>query len=197
MLKYDRLVACTADDLVANTDTHAEQLLQKYGCTNVQVIRNSYDPADFLNKEKQKYPVFTIAHVGSIYGKRNPDLLFAAIQQLASEYAPERLKLQIVFLGLGGDSLRENVERFQLTEYVKVKNQVPIMRPLNPCVGLMIKATGKWSKGQIPGKFFEYVGSRNLVLCIGPKKSEVATLIKKHELGYVVEDNLSEMVSRL
>ncbi len=60
---------------------------------------------------------------------------------------------------------------------------------------LLIKATGKWSKGQIPGKFFEYVGSRNPVLCIGPKESEVATLIQDQALGYVVEDDLAEMTA--
>lgn len=199
LIKYDRLISISADVLVANTETHAEQLRQNYGCTNVQVIRNSYDQTDFSNIREDKYPVLTIAHVGSIYGKRNPDLLFAAIKQLASEYAPEKLRLQIVFLGLGGDSLRENIKRYGIEEYVKVKGQVPHQEAIESMCRahllLLIKATGKWSKGQIPGKFFEYIGSRNPVLCIGPKDSEVASLIQEHELGYVVEDDLAQMVS--
>ena len=201
LMKYDRLVACTADTLIANTETHAEQLQQNYSCTNVQVIRNSFDPTDFLNVTKDKYPVLTIAHVGSIYGKRNPDLLFSAIKQLAAEYGPESLRLQVVFLGLGGDNLRENIKRYGIEEYIKIKDQVPHHEAIESMCRahllLLIKATGKWSKGQIPGKFFEYIGSRNPVLCIGPKDSEVAGLIQEQELGYVVEDEFSEMLSVL
>jgi hypothetical protein len=62
---------------------------------------------------------------------------------------------------------------------------------------LLIKATGKWSRGQIPGKFFEYIGSRNPILCIGPQDSEVAEIIRAKELGYVVEDNQEEMLDVL
>ncbi len=196
--KYDKFVACTADKLIANTATHAKQLRLKYGCSNVQVIRNSYDPADFVNFKEDKYPVLTIAHVGSIYGKRNPDLIFAAIEQLAAEYAPEPLRLQIIFLGLGGGSLRDNVKQYGIEEYVTIKDQVPHHEAIESMCRshllLLIKATGKWSKGQIPGKFFEYIGSRSPVLCIGPKDSEVATLIQRHQLGHVVEDDLGQMV---
>ncbi len=199
--KYDRVIACTADMLIANTEIHAYQLQQHYSCTNVQVIRNSYDPTDFSNVTEQKYPVLTIAHVGSIYGRRNPDLLFAAIKQLATDYAPESLRLQVVFLGLGGDSLWENIKRYGIEEYVKIKDQVShheaIKSMCHAHLLLLIKATGKWSKGQIPGKFFEYVGSLNPVLCIGPKDSEVAALIQEQKLGYVVEDDISEMLSVL
>ncbi|MCP3928441.1 MAG: glycosyltransferase family 4 protein [Bacteroidetes bacterium] len=201
LIKYDQLIANTADVLIANTETHAQMLRENYGCMNVHVIRNSYDPLDFSNTNNKKYPLFTIAHVGSIYGKRNPDLLFAAVKQLASEYAPETLRLQIVFLGLGGNSLYENVERYGIGEYVKIKTQIPHQEAIEfmyrSHLLLLVKATGKWSNGQIPGKFFEYIGSRNPVLCIGPVESEVAELIKTHELGYVVENNLDTMTSVL
>jgi glycosyltransferase involved in cell wall biosynthesis len=197
--KYDRFISCSADTLIANTETHAEQLRNNYGNTNVHVIRNSYDPVDFDQTEVKKFPLFTIAHVGSIYGKRNPDILFAAVKQLAAEFAPKRIKLQILFLGLGVDSLRDSIERFGLQEYVTIKDQVPHCEAIESMCRshllLLIKATGKWSKGQIPGKFFEYVGSRNPILCIGPRNSEVASLLKNHKLGYVVEDELQQLVS--
>ncbi len=201
LMKYDRFIACNADTLIANTETHAGQLQQNYTCTNVQVVRNSFDATEFANVAQEKYPVLTIAHVGSIYGKRNPDLLFAAIKQLASDYAPEPLQLQIIFIGLGGHSLHKNIARYGIEKYVKVNAQVPHNEAIESICRahllLLIKATGKWSEGQIPGKFFEYIGSRNRILCIGPKKSEVATLINDYELGYVVEDNVKEMLSVL
>lgn len=58
---------------------------------------------------------------------------------------------------------------------------------------LLIKAIGKWSRGQIPGKFYEYIGSRNRIICIGPKDSEVAEIIQSEKLGYIVENDDGEM----
>lgn len=199
--KYDRFVCSTADVLIANTENHAAQLRSRHGRTNVHVIRNAYDLEELSNSKNDKYGVLTISHVGSIYGNRNPDLLFSAIRQLTSEYMPETLQLQILFIGLGGGTLRESIKRFEIDEYVKIIEQVAhhsaIEYMCRSHLLLLIKATGKWSQGQIPGKFFEYVGSHNPVLCIGPKNSEVATLIKEGNLGYVVEDDLAEMVSIL
>jgi len=201
LAKYDRLIAMNADILISNTATHAKQLQQNYGCSNIKIIRNSYDPSDYTNITKDKFPILTIAHVGSIYGKRNPDVLFAAIKQLADEYAPDLLRIQIIFIGLGGNVVRENINRYNIEKYVKIIGQLPHQKALEyMCRShllLLIKATGKWSYGQIPGKFFEYIGSHNPVLCIGPQKSEVADLIRDNKLGYVVENDFSKMVSVL
>lgn len=197
LAKYERFIARRADILVANTETHAGQLKEKYACRNVHVIRNSFDPTDYVDAGLEKYPEFTIAHIGSIYGNRNPDLLFAAISRLAAEYAPRQLNLKVVFLGLGGQSLQASIDQYAIKDYVRVLDQVPHKEAI-ACMGrshllLLIKATGKWSRGQIPGKFFEYVGSQNPILCIGPQDSEVADLIRDNGLGYIVEDNPDEL----
>jgi glycosyltransferase involved in cell wall biosynthesis len=198
LLRYEQLIISSADFLVANTETHAEHLRHK-GYSDVQAIRNSFDLEEFATiGEEARHPILTIAHVGSIYGNRNPKLLFAAIKQLASEYAPESLKVQIVFLGYGGGSLSDTIEEYGVGEYVKIVAQVPhheaIEYMCRSHLLLLIKATGKWSKGQIPGKFFEYIGAANPVLCVGPKESEVASLIQEHELGFVVEDDVNELL---
>lgn len=198
---YDKFIAMSADTLVANTETHASRLQGEYNRKNVHVIRNSYDPDDYIDVGDSKFAEFTIAHVGSIYGKRNPDILFAAIRQLADEYAPEKLNLKVIFLGLGGQSLGESIEKYHLADYVTALDQVPHKDAI-ACIQqahllLLIKATGKWSRGQIPGKFFEYIGSRNPILCIGPQDSEVADIIRENNFGVVVEDNPEDMFSML
>jgi glycosyltransferase involved in cell wall biosynthesis len=199
LYRYDRFIARHADILIANTETHAQRLKDVYGCQNVHVIRNSFDPADFAGTSAlPKFEKLTISHVGSIYGKRNADLLFAAINRLAKEFAPEKLKLNVVFLGSGGGGLLESIARYDLAEYVTLIDQVPHKEAIEfmsrSHVLLLIKATGKWSRGQIPGKFFEYVGSGNPVLCIGPRDSEVADIINDCRLGHVVEDSHEEML---
>jgi glycosyltransferase involved in cell wall biosynthesis len=200
--RYDRFVALRADILLANTETHARQLKMEYGLEHVHVVRNSYDPADYeglLNLPR--FPLYTIAHVGSVYGRRNPEVLFKALSRIVEEASPERPALELIFLGLGGNTLAEQIEQFGLSDYVKVREQVPHDQALEVMCRshllLLIKATGKWSLGQIPGKFFEYIGSRNRILCIGPKGSEVASLIREHDLGEVVEDDMEEMLAIL
>jgi glycosyltransferase involved in cell wall biosynthesis len=200
LLQFEDFILRSADYLVANTQTHAEQLLRR-GYSNVEAIRNSFDPEDFSGIDVMDQPVLTIAHVGSIYGNRKPDILFAAINKLEKEYAPNPLKIRVLFVGLGANTLRDKVAEYDVVNYVSVESQVPHRDALAAMCSahllLLIKATGKWSKGQIPGKFFEYVGSGTPVLCIGPKESEVASLIQDHDLGYVVEDDLTEMTAIL
>ena len=62
---------------------------------------------------------------------------------------------------------------------------------------LLVKATGRGSYGQIPGKFFEYLGTKNRILCLGPKKSEVAEIIYTLKAGNVVETDDREMLDVL
>jgi len=199
LYRFDRFVTCNADVLIANTETHAEWLGVEHGLENVHTVRNSFDPVDFTNHDNEnRFDEFTIAHVGSIYGKRNPDLLFAAVKQLADDYAPEPLNLKLIFLGSGGDSLKGAIEKYGIGDYVSILDQVPhekaieVMRRSH--LLLLIKATGKWSRGQIPGKFFEYLGTRNPVLCLGPENSEVSEIISKNSLGFVVEDSHEDML---
>lgn len=199
LYRFDRFIAGNADSLIANTETHAQWLTAEYGLENVQTVRNSFDPADFSNHNNEfGTDGLTVAHIGSIYGRRNADLLFAAVKQLADDYAPERLNVRLIFLGSGGDRLESSIEKYGVRNYVSLIDQVPHEKAIEiMCRAhllLLIKATGKWSRGQIPGKFFEYLGARNPVLCIGPKESEVAEIISQNNLGYVVEDDLGELV---
>jgi glycosyltransferase involved in cell wall biosynthesis len=48
--------------------------------------------------------------------------------------------------------------------------------------------------GILPGKFFEYLASGRPILAIGPKKSDIGTVLGKTNAGVIVEaDNLAEM----
>lgn len=87
--RYDRFIAKNADMLIANTENHADLLRKNYGCNHVEDVRNSYDSHDFDTPGIKKYNELPIAHVGSIYGKRNPDLLFSAIKKPSLEAAPK------------------------------------------------------------------------------------------------------------
>lgn len=190
---YNRLIIKNADVTIANTNTHLRQLKVEFPEKKVFTVRNSYDEGDFTGSVNLKYNVFTISHLGSYYGLRSADLIFKAVKRLEASVAPKDLKLQILFYGLHDSKLDLAIKKHGVEKYVKVNDIVPhheaiqVMRASH--LLLLLKATGKEALGQIPGKFFEYVGSKNKIFCIGPENCEVGEIIKKYELGYIIEND--------
>ena len=191
LVALENLVVKNADIAIANTETHRKELTEKFKTDNFITIRNSFDEDDYKGFLKEKYNKFTIAHIGSMYGLRKADILFEAIKKLEELIAPEVLKLQILFVGQGVDDLKWSVNNYGVEKYVEMKGMVPhkeaIQIMMRSHLLLLVKATGEGSLGQIPAKFFEYVGTKNKVLCLGPKKSEVAKIIRALNVGYVIE----------
>jgi len=188
---YNKLIIKNADFTIANTKTHLTQLKYEFPDKNIVTIRNSYDDDDFAGSVDLKYKAFTISHVGSYYGLRSADMIFKALKLLEEIVAPEKLNLQILFYGLHETKLDQEIKKNSVKKYVKIKNIVPHHKAIQTMRAshLLLKATGKEALGQIPGKFFEYAGSQNKIFCIGPENSEVGQIIKKFDLGYIVEND--------
>ena len=201
LLALEKLVVKNADIAIANTETHRRELNQKFKTDNFVTIRNSFDEDDYKGLSKEKYSKFTIAHIGSMYGLRKADILFEAVKKLEENIAPEALNLQILFVGNSVDAFKQSVNDHAVEKYVEMKGMVPhkeaIQIMMRSHLLLLIKATGKGSLGQIPAKFFEYVGTKNKVLCLGPTESEVAKIIRELNVGYVIENDAMSLLDIL
>lgn len=197
LIELEKLVIKNADIAIANTETHRKELTEKFKINKFVTIRNSFDEDDYKGLSKKKYNKFTIAHIGSMYGLRKADILFNAVKKFEESIAPEVLKLQILFVGQCVDDLKRSVNNHGVEKYVEMKGMVPhkeaIQIMMRSHLLLLIKATGEGSLGQIPAKFFEYLGTKNKILCIGSEKSEVAWIITGLKAGYIIEDNLLEI----
>ena len=182
-----------ADVIIANTETHRQELSEKYQRANIRCIRNCFDEDDYKEVTSEKYKKFTIAHIGSMYGLRKPDILFKAIKKLEQELFPQELCLQVLFVGSIDPALEKVVSKYQVQKYVKFRGMIPHRKAIEVMVRshllLLIKASGKDGLGQIPAKFFEYLGTRNKILYIGPKVSEVAEIIRQVDCGWIVGDD--------
>ncbi len=195
--KFDKFIVNSADVTVANTKHHSDELKQIHPDKNITFIRNSYDPEDYQGVETINHEEYIISHVGSIYGKRNPEILFSSIRRLLDANKEETLKIKLLFVGMTNINLVNSIKKYSLEEYVKIQEMVPhseaIRTMCNSNLLLLIKATGPWSRGQIPGKFFEYVGTGNPILCLCSDDSEVADIIKENELGYVISEDTEKL----
>jgi hypothetical protein len=197
----ERLVIKNADFVIANTETHRRKLEKKFKENKFVTIRNSFDEDDYKGIIRGQYEKFTIAHVGSMYGLRKADILFKAVKNLEKSLAPEDLRLQIIFVGNNDANLKQSIFKHSMEKYVKIKEMVPhkdaIQIMMRSHLLLLIKATGKGSLGQIPAKFFEYLGAQKSILYIGPEQSEVAQIINKYRYGYTISDYNNEILRLL
>ncbi len=197
----ERLIVAYADRIVVNTETHRKELSERYGKDTFVTIRNSFDEDDYQAMDTRRYDTFTIAHVGGIYGLRQPDVLFRAVKRLELFRTFEQLRLHVIFVGLNEPYLMDGITKYGVERYVKVLPMVSHHEAMEIMIRshllLLIKAIGPGSLGQIPGKFFEYMGSGNRILCIGPLESEVAGIMREVDAGYVVEDDENYLAEAL
>jgi len=193
---FEQMILRNSDVIIANTETHKADLSQKFK-DKVTTIRNSFDGEDYTPQLGNKNKKLLIAHFGSVYGLRNSEILFKALKKLEKHILPNQLCIEIRFYGMVNQGLSQDIMRNQVEDYVSLEGLIPHSKAINLMQSadylLLLKATGPGSEGQIPGKFFEYVGARKPILCIGPIDSEVSRLIQQHNLGKIVEDDVEKM----
>ena len=197
----EQIIVKCADIVVTNTETHNQEMKNKFKIDKFVTIRNAFDEDDYKNIKAEKYDKFTISHLGSMYGLRKADILFKAIKKLEKIIMPDELNLQLLFVGSSDRCFQQSVSNYGVEKYVRIlarvphKNALEIM--LNSHMLLLVKATGKGSLGQIPAKFFEYLGTKNRIICLGPEKSEVAGLIQENNVGITVEKDVEALADFL
>ncbi|SDL86025.1 glycosyltransferase family 4 protein [Kriegella aquimaris] len=186
--KLERSVLNAADQLIVTSETTKKEFEQ---ITNkpIAVITNGYDTGFKGKVDIDKS--FTIAHVGSLLTGRNPENLWRALSQLASENAVFRNELQLDFLGVVSQDVMESLNRYELMPYVKLKGYVShaqaVRRQQGAQVLLLVEIDSEETAGIIPGKIFEYMAAKRPILAIGPKNWEVRNLINETQTGEVFD----------
>jgi len=189
----EKLTMSGTDAVVTNTKAAKDELECKYNQSQVYCVHNSFDIDDFDDLGNQKYAKFTIAHMGTVYGFRNSEAFFDAISELnqKGEISPEGFEVR--FYGICDNILRATIEQYNLWNYVKILPLVPHRQALEVMVKshmlLLLKGFSSSGLGQIPGKLFEYVGSGNPILYVGPEICEAAEIIKETAKSYVAGNN--------
>lgn len=157
--------------------------------SKLEYIPNGFDSEDYPAIEKTKNKAFTITYTGSLYGKRNPRLLLDAITRLKNEGRIQTDKLRLVFAGRFGAEVREMFEHPELRGMIEVKEYVPheesIRLLLRSDLLALIVDESPLSREIVPGKVFEYIGSRNPIIAFAPDGA-AARIIRSTGSGIVV-----------
>lgn len=128
-------------------------------------ITNGYDPDDFKNNfTKKRSKNFQIVHSGALYGERKSDSFMEVIRELNIK------EIEPVFIG----------------QDKRVSHSFAISQLKNADILLLLLATND-SPSIMTGKIFEYLAARRPILALAPKNTAAAKLIKRLNVGTVVD----------
>lgn len=187
---------------------HAKEILERKFSRPTEIILNGYDESDFKNIESSTEfkNVFTdfnndyihILYAGMIYPRRrDPYPLLKAISLLPDH---KKNKIKVHFYGNQLEVVTETAAK------LKIESNVIVNRPISHKNILFLQTKADYllllmwdnpnEKGTFTGKFFEYVGARRPILCIGGKESPPAKVIQERNLG-IVETDTTNLVKYL
>ncbi|SFN34528.1 Glycosyl transferases group 1 [Paenimyroides ummariense] len=191
----ERLVLTKADTILTTSYTtklEFAEITQK----PIHVITNGYD-IETIEKPAMDQK-FTISHIGSLLSKRNPHILWQALNEILQENDQFRSDFQLQLIGKVSSEIIDTIKEFKLDAYLNVLGYVSHTEALkyqrSSQVLLLIEIDSFETIGIIPGKLFEYMAAERPILAIGPKQSDVEKIIKDTNAGkYFNYDNLQEV----
>jgi len=150
---------------------------------------NGFDSADYPEMEENSNERFTLTYTGSLYGRRNPDSLFQAIEKLIDEKVIGLENFTLQFVGRFGSEIQNMFENTKLKDNIQVVSYLPHSESLKKLLQsdalLLIVDEAKESEEIVPGKVYEYLGTRKPLLVISPENGAVADLMKETGAGLV------------
>ena len=187
-----RVIANTSDNrsdfLVAYPECNPDKFV---------VITNGYDRDDFANLPDDKPSKFTIGYAGVFYvppRKRgglyrrmmgldgghsrllethSPQAIFEALGRIAQRRPELRDRIEIVIAGAGCERARPLADQYGVADMVRLVGSLPYRESLilmkQAHLLLFVLARGEESRGWVPCKLYQYLGSGNPVLGLVPE----------------------------
>jgi len=156
------------------------------------VIYNAFDPDDLPAETSEGWPdrdVLQILYTGGIYpGRRDPTPLFEAIG--SDQDLKQRIRVD--FYGTDPDLVQPLVSACGVQDIVTVHGAVDHADAtrLQHCADLLLLM--QWDnpkeQGNVPGKFFEYLGARRPIIVLGLANGVPATIVKERGAGITSTD---------
>ena len=162
----------------------------------ITVITNGYDNHHI--EQIVKDDKFTLAHIGSLLSERNPKQLWAALKNIIDENEQFRKAFELKLIGVISEDVLKVLLDFNLTPYVNtlgyISHEEALKAQRSSRVLLLVEIDSEDTKVIIPGKLFEYMASGTPILAIGPRDSDVETILKSTKSGEYFYYNQEEAI---
>ncbi len=180
-----RLVARSADSIVAVTTTIAEEMRRLNARQAVATIPNGSDFDDFEGLEYHPGERFRITHTGSFFGARTAKPFLDALSR-----SDRRIVAR--FVGDFRASEREWAEQLDLAGRVELVGYVSRHRSLelqrdSEALLLLLPDVGERNKDVPSGKIYEYLAAERPILAAVPRDGKAAELIEATQSGTVIQ----------
>ncbi|MDO6759392.1 glycosyl transferase family 1 [Tamlana sp. 2_MG-2023] len=181
---FEKQVLNTADQIIVTSFTTKAEF-QNITNKPIEVITNGYDDEGSVSFEMDSK--FTLAHIGSLLSKRNPEILWRALSELINENIDFSEDFQLNFIGEVSENVANSIKDHNLSNYVNdvgyVSHKESITFQKKSQILLLIEIDSEETKCIIPGKLFEYMVSNRPIVAIGPKGWDVEKIIKETNTG--------------
>lgn len=189
--RLERQVLSKADCVLTVTP-HYVNWFKQAGARKTVLITNGFDEDDFTGLHYVKGSRFTIRHLGVVDELRDPRPFMLAARDACIENSELAALLSVEFVGQINTAFRSWVEADAVLKKITAfRSQVPhgqLVEVYNQTdVLLLVLANSAIAPGNIPGKLFEYLGSRRPILGIGPEEGDAAAILTKTGAGVVIE----------
>lgn len=202
--KLERSVFTEADSVEAAWEGIIKDALKKY--PNIyhgkfNHIPNGFDSDDYPEIEPKVNDKFTITYTGSLYGRRNPQSLFEAIESLINSGNISARELHLRFVGRFGQEVEEMIEKTSFRDSIEtvpyVPHEVSIRYLMESDAVLLIVDEAKESNEIVPGKVYEYLGVNKPIIAIAPEESAIASLLNETGCGKIAHQSNVKRISEI
>lgn len=215
----ERRVVRSSDVVVSNTRFNDERMFAAFGGGKSRdrfvAIHNGFDAADFDGIPRERTDRFTITYAGVFYYSigssfrdragddtmrtYSPLCFFEALESFFARRPEAKARTRVRFMGKLGQGYDPIVRERGLETvieqlgYIAYDEHLRVLK--NSDVLLLVLSRGEQSRGWIPSKFFQYLGTGNPILALAPD-GELRDIIRETRSGVVVEPDDAVAASR-
>ncbi len=186
--KLEKRVMQKSDALVTVTWNWGDEMTE-IRRSEVDVITNGFDPADFVQAKGKQPDKFNILHAGSLNRDRNPHAFWLALEKLLKEEPELSDKLSLDLIGPLDFSVTESLNKHNLSKYLNRIENLPhdeVVKKMTEAAILLLPLNDTPNiSGVVPGKLYEYIGAKRPILAIGSPKGDSAKIMNMTGAGKI------------
>jgi glycosyltransferase involved in cell wall biosynthesis len=189
--RMERAVVRATDAIVLLTDRSRDTFVQRYPAElpgKFVTITNGFDGQDFERLGAvTREPIFSIAHIGTLYFRRSPRGLLDAVSRLIQDGKIPETGIRVVFAGDVADGHLPAAPGPGLAGVVTTTGRIPHQEALAwMCRADLLCLFAQGQPEQIPAKAFEYLAAGPPILAVTGEGATADLVLKSG--GSVVSD---------
>ncbi len=187
-MRYEKKIMEKADKIILTNKNVLEYVSTKYDIekSKFKIIRQGFDFTKNIENKKHKNNVFTLFFTGTFYKDfREPGELIKALSGL-------NIDMKFIIAGkneIFADEFSIVKDKIEFLGFIPYFESLKLQKKVDVLVNI-----GNKQNYQVPGKFFEYLGSKKPILnIVYNEQDETAKLVKNLNVGLVCKNNPNDI----